>query len=74
MPGADPVAVGTRRYLVTWTGQPKDPLMGQLVWDASQRRDHDTAVGYFDQAINAARERGDRITGGGRQGCPEDRG
>jgi tetratricopeptide (TPR) repeat protein len=26
-------------------------LMGQLVWDASQRRDHDTAVAYFDQGI-----------------------
>jgi transcriptional regulator with XRE-family HTH domain len=30
-------------------------LMGQLVWDASQRRDHTTAHGYFDQAIEAAR-------------------
>jgi tetratricopeptide (TPR) repeat protein len=29
-------------------------LMGQLVWDASQRRDHATAVGYYDQAIAAA--------------------
>jgi tetratricopeptide (TPR) repeat protein len=29
-------------------------LMGQLVWDASQRRDHATAVGYYDQAISAA--------------------
>src|SRR2546429_9756272 len=34
--------------------------MGQLVWDASQRRDHDTAVAYFDQAIEAARQRGDQ--------------
>ena len=39
-------------------------LMGQLVWDASQRRDHDAAVGYFDQAIDAARERGDRAAEG----------
>jgi len=31
-------------------------LMGQLVWDASQRRDHTTAVRYFDQAIAAARQ------------------
>jgi transcriptional regulator with XRE-family HTH domain len=31
-------------------------LMGQLVWDASQRHDHDVAVRYFDQAIEAARE------------------
>lgn len=29
-------------------------LMGQLVWDASQRRDHATAIRYFDQAIVAA--------------------
>jgi transcriptional regulator with XRE-family HTH domain len=30
-------------------------LVGQLVWDASQRRDHH-AVAYFDQAIAAARQ------------------
>lgn len=30
-------------------------LMGQLVWDASQRRDHASARLYFDQAIAAAR-------------------
>jgi len=29
--------------------------MGQLVWDASQRRDQATAHGYFDQAIEATR-------------------
>ena len=39
-------------------------LMGQLVWDASQRRDHDTAVAYFDQAIEAARQRGDKAADG----------
>ncbi len=33
-------------------------LMGQLVWDASQRRDHRTARQYFDQAMAAAREIG----------------
>jgi tetratricopeptide (TPR) repeat protein len=33
-------------------------LMGQLVWDASQRRDHASAHAYLDQAINAARECG----------------
>lgn len=33
-------------------------LMGQLVWDASQRRDHRTARQYFDQAAAAAREIG----------------
>lgn len=31
-------------------------LMGQLVWDASQRRDQATAHGYFDQAIAATRQ------------------
>ncbi|HUY47900.1 MAG TPA: helix-turn-helix transcriptional regulator [Streptosporangiaceae bacterium] len=35
-------------------------LMGQLVWDASQRSDHDTAVAYFDQAARAAQEHGDK--------------
>ncbi|MCP2237604.1 helix-turn-helix transcriptional regulator [Prauserella halophila] len=34
-------------------------LMGQLVWDASQRRDHTTAHRYFDDAITAARSLGD---------------
>jgi tetratricopeptide (TPR) repeat protein len=34
-------------------------LMGQLVWDASQRRDHATAVGYYDQAISAADRAGE---------------
>jgi tetratricopeptide (TPR) repeat protein len=36
-------------------------LMGQLVWDASQRRDHATAIGYYDQAIAAA-NRADETT------------
>ena len=31
-------------------------LMGQLVWDASQRRDHASARLYYDQAIRAARQ------------------
>jgi hypothetical protein len=39
-------------------------LMGQLVWDVSQRRDHDTAVAYFDQAVRAAQERGDKAAEG----------
>jgi tetratricopeptide (TPR) repeat protein len=34
-------------------------LMGQLVWDASQRRDHATTVGYYDQAISAANHAGE---------------
>ncbi|MFE0590530.1 helix-turn-helix transcriptional regulator [Micromonospora echinospora] len=37
-------------------------LMGQLVWDASQRRDHTASAMYFDQAIDAARETRDVIT------------
>jgi tetratricopeptide (TPR) repeat protein len=37
-------------------------LMGQLVWDASQRRDHATAVGYYDQAISAANHTGETTT------------
>jgi tetratricopeptide (TPR) repeat protein len=36
-------------------------LMGQLVWDASQRRDHATVIGYYDQAIAAA-NRADETT------------
>lgn len=39
-------------------------LMGQLVWDASQRRDHATARSYFDQAIAADRRVGDPIAAG----------
>lgn len=39
-------------------------LMGQLVWDASQRQDHRTARAYFDQAIHAAQEIGDRSAEG----------
>jgi transcriptional regulator with XRE-family HTH domain len=39
-------------------------LMGQLVWDASQRRDHDTSVAYFDQAVHAAQQRGDKAAEG----------
>jgi transcriptional regulator with XRE-family HTH domain len=39
-------------------------LMGQLVWDASQRRDHGTALAYFEQATAAARSRGDRAAEG----------
>jgi tetratricopeptide (TPR) repeat protein len=34
-------------------------LMGQLVWDASQRRDHATAIGYYNQAISAANRSGE---------------
>jgi transcriptional regulator with XRE-family HTH domain len=39
-------------------------LMGQLVWDASQRRDHASARLYFDQAIDAARQVRDPATEG----------
>nr|WP_067595718.1 helix-turn-helix transcriptional regulator [Amycolatopsis rubida] len=34
-------------------------LMGQLLWDASQRRDSATPRNYFDQAIHAADQSGD---------------
>lgn len=34
-------------------------LMGQLVWDASQRRDHATTLAYFDAAVAATRHIGD---------------
>jgi hypothetical protein len=36
-------------------------LMGQLVWDASQRRDHVTARMYFEQAIAAGERAGDPV-------------
>jgi len=36
-------------------------LMGQLVWDASQRRAQDAATTYLQQAVHAARHRGDHI-------------
>jgi transcriptional regulator with XRE-family HTH domain len=36
-------------------------LMGQLVWDASQRRDHAASAAYFDQAISAAQEARDVV-------------
>jgi tetratricopeptide (TPR) repeat protein len=36
-------------------------LMGQLVWDASHRRDHATAGAYFDQAIQAAQRIGNPL-------------
>ena len=39
-------------------------LMGQLVWDASQRRDHATARAYFGQAVSAAQSRQDRAAEG----------
>jgi hypothetical protein len=39
-------------------------LMGQLVWDASQRRDHRGAHTYFDQAIDAARQVRDPVPEG----------
>ena len=39
-------------------------LMGQLVWDASQRPDHATAVDYYDQAIQAHKRPPGRMPGG----------
>lgn len=37
-------------------------LMGQLIWDASQRRDHAAARACFTQAVTAARECHDHFT------------
>lgn len=34
-------------------------LMGQLIWDASQRQDSNAPLSYFDQAISAARHSAD---------------
>lgn len=39
-------------------------LMGQLVWDASQRRDHAAANRYYDQAITAAQQTRDVVAEG----------
>jgi len=39
-------------------------LMGQLVWDASQRRDHAAANRYYDQAIAAAQQTRDVVAEG----------
>ncbi|WP_272496399.1 helix-turn-helix transcriptional regulator [Actinomadura terrae] len=48
-----------------WTVESESAiLMGQLVWDASQRRDHATALAFYDQAVTAARERCDPLTEG----------
>ncbi len=44
-----------QRELATAVGE-SATLMGQLVWDASQRRDHAASAAYFDQAIKAAQE------------------
>lgn len=37
-------------------------FMGQLVWDVSQRRDHQAPLGYFEEAVNAARHARDPST------------
>lgn len=37
-------------------------IMGQLVWDVSQRRDHDAPIAYLDEAIAAARQVRDACT------------
>ncbi len=36
-------------------------LMGQLVWDASQRRDHATALAHFDHGLAAAQQVSDGL-------------
>ncbi|MFF5498954.1 helix-turn-helix domain-containing protein [Streptomyces aquilus] len=37
-------------------------FMGQLVWDVSQRRDHEAPISYLDEAVHAARQVGDACT------------
>ncbi|GEC08718.1 hypothetical protein SSP24_63730 [Streptomyces spinoverrucosus] len=39
-------------------------FMGQLIWDASQRRDHTTARSYYAQSVEVARHLGDPNTEG----------
>ncbi|MFH8411098.1 helix-turn-helix transcriptional regulator [Streptomyces sp. NPDC018019] len=39
-------------------------LMGQLVWDASQRRDHATARTYYEQSVSIARHLRDPVIEG----------
>ncbi|MFD1044476.1 helix-turn-helix transcriptional regulator [Kibdelosporangium lantanae] len=41
-----------------------ETLMGQLVWDASQRRDHRRAGEHFDRAVEAARATGNPVVEG----------
>ncbi|MFK0249719.1 multiprotein-bridging factor 1 family protein [Amycolatopsis azurea] len=50
----------TRRELVALEAE-SAILMGQLVWDASQRRDHRAPRKYFDQAVEAAQLSGDTV-------------
>jgi transcriptional regulator with XRE-family HTH domain len=47
---------GPARYALAATVAESATLVGQLIWDASQRRDHLAAVSYYDQAIAAARQ------------------
>ncbi|MEE6261180.1 helix-turn-helix transcriptional regulator [Plantactinospora sonchi] len=51
---------GVRRALATVRAD-SAMLMGQLVWDASQRRDCRTAVGYYNQAIGVAKQNADLL-------------
>lgn len=39
-------------------------LMGQLIWDASQRRDHESARSYYAQSMEVARHLQDHATAG----------
>ncbi|MGH3626807.1 MAG: helix-turn-helix transcriptional regulator [Sciscionella sp.] len=54
----DRAADGTERELGSIEAEAAT-LMGQLVWDASQRRDHRTANVYYKRAIEASRRFGD---------------
>lgn len=52
-------ADSTRQDLLAVEAQ-SATLMGQLVWDGSQRREHATAVNYYDHAISAAHDAGEK--------------
>lgn len=54
---------GVQHALAATVGE-SATLMGQLVWDASQRREHAASAAYFEQAINAAQETRDFVTEG----------
>jgi transcriptional regulator with XRE-family HTH domain len=53
----------TERELLSLQGD-AFALMGQLVWDASQRRDHATARSYYDQSVTVARRLRDQALEG----------
>ncbi|MBM7774310.1 transcriptional regulator with XRE-family HTH domain [Actinokineospora baliensis] len=57
-------ARGRARYELCAVEAEAATLAGQLIWDASQRRDHHSAHAYFQQAVDAAEEIGDAAAAG----------